>query len=113
MAGSKAWKYFRKARTKVVSHCLQRASLQFPGGHTHRHMKSRMTSHKCRGAVHSTAILEYLTAELFELTGDASKDLKVNKNTTYQYMECNYSHTYRKIYSTKCIYYKRIKNENQ
>ena len=44
-----------------------RAGLQFPVGRIHRHLKSRTTSHGRVGAtaaVYSSAILEYLTAEV-------------------------------------------------
>nr|XP_045233256.1 histone H2A.Z-like [Macaca fascicularis] len=81
MAGSKAGKDSGTAKTKAVS-CWQRASLQFPVGHIHRHLKSRTTSYRCVGttaAVYSTAILKYLTAEGLELAGNASKDLKFTK----------------------------------
>merc|ERR1712111_121533 len=76
MAGGKAGKDSGKAKAKAVSRSA-RAGLQFPVGRIHRHLKNRTTSH---GRVGATAAV-YLAAEVLELAGNASKDLKVKRIT--------------------------------
>lgn len=61
-----------------------RAGLQFPVGRIHRHLKLRITRNGRVGAnaaVYMAAICEYLCAEVLELAGNASRDLRMKRIT--------------------------------
>ncbi|KAH0932894.1 hypothetical protein HID58_010011 [Brassica napus] len=72
-----------KDKKKSISRS-SRAGIQFPVGRIHRQLKTRVSAHGRVGAtaaVYTASILEYLTAEVLELAGNASKDLKVKRIT--------------------------------
>ena len=61
-----------------------RAGLQFPVGRIHRRMKQSLLRHQRCGssaAIYTAALLEYLTAEVLELAGNACIDLKAKRIT--------------------------------
>ena len=66
-----------KARTKAKSRS-SRAGLQFPVGRVHRFLrKGNYAKRVGAGApVYLAAVLEYLTAEILELAGNAARDNK-------------------------------------
>ena len=77
--GGKVGKSKKPAQSKST-----RAGLQFPVGRIHRFLKSRVSARNRVGstaAVYGAAVLEYLTAEVLELAGNASKDFKVRRIT--------------------------------
>lgn len=59
-----------------------RAGLQFPVGRIHRFLKDRVHGGQRVGAtaaVYTSAIMEYLCAEVLELAGNCCKELKVKR----------------------------------
>lgn len=60
-----------------------RAGLQFPVGRIHRYLKKNAAGKRIGGdaGIYLAAVLEYLTAEILELAGNAAKDLKVKRIT--------------------------------
>ena len=65
------------AKTTATSRST-RAGLQFPVGRIHRHLKKGKFSKRVgSGApVYLAAVMEYLTAEILELAGNAARDNK-------------------------------------
>lgn len=66
-----------KTKTKAMSR-TKKAGLQFPVGRIHRHLKSGGYADRIgAGApVYLAAVMEYLTAEVLELAGNAARDNK-------------------------------------
>merc|ERR550519_1136991 len=58
-----------------------RAGLQFPVGRVHRLLKNstNMPRVGATAAIFTASILEYLTAEVLELAGEAAKDLRTKR----------------------------------
>ena len=73
----------KRVKAKKISRSV-RAGLQFPVGRVHRHLKERTSGRSYIGAtaaVYCSGILEYLAAEVLELAGNATKDLKTKRIT--------------------------------
>ncbi|XP_062866078.1 uncharacterized protein LOC134328783 [Trichomycterus rosablanca] len=69
-----------KTRAKAKTRS-SRAGLQFPVGRVHRHLRKGNYAHRVgAGApVYLAAVLEYLTAEILELAGNAARDNKKSR----------------------------------
>ncbi|KAJ2531181.1 histone H2A, partial [Coemansia sp. RSA 1933] len=77
MAGGKGG----KAGTQATSGSKSRSSkagIQFPVGRIHRHLRRGNYAQRIGGGapVYLAAVLEYLTAEILELAGNAARDNK-------------------------------------
>ncbi|XP_035624833.2 histone H2A [Oncorhynchus keta] len=82
-----------KARAKAKTRS-SRAGLQFPVGRVHRLLrKGNYAERVGAGApVYLAAVLEYLTAEILELAGNAARDNKKTRPSVAQLVEhgaCN------------------------
>lgn len=67
----------------TMSHSA-RAGLQFPVGRVRRYLKRSVQNRVrvgAKAAIYIAAVLEYLTAEVLELAGNAAKDLRVKRIT--------------------------------
>ncbi|XP_072279293.1 histone H2A type 1-like [Pyxicephalus adspersus] len=91
--GKQGGKTRAKAKTRS-----SRAGLQFPVGRVHRLLrKGNYAERVGAGApVYLAAVLEYLTAEILELAGNAARDNKNNKTATNGYYKF-LTRTYRRL----------------
>lgn len=76
--GGKVGKSKRPAASRST-----RAGLQFPVGRIHRFLKQRFLGKRIGSAapIYLAAVLEYISAEILELAGNASKDFKCKRIT--------------------------------
>jgi len=85
--GGKSKPFNKAVEAKTIQSRSQRAGLQFPVGRIHRYLKQRTQNNVrigAKAAVYTTAILEYLTAEVLELAGNATKDSRLKRITPRQ-----------------------------
>ncbi|KAJ1675022.1 histone H2A [Spiromyces aspiralis] len=78
MAGGKSGGKAALASGRSSKSRSSKAGLQFPVGRIHRHLRNGNYAHRiASGApVYLAAVLEYLTAEILELAGNAARDNK-------------------------------------
>ena len=71
----------RKRKDKSPHSRSARAGLQFPVGRVHRHLKEGGYSERtgAGASVYLAAVLEYLSAEILELAGNAARDNKKSR----------------------------------
>ncbi|KAJ2382914.1 histone H2A [Coemansia sp. RSA 2559] len=77
MAGGKGGKAGTQATSGPKSRS-SKAGIQFPVGRIHRHLRRGNYAQRIGGGapVYLAAVLEYLTAEILELAGNAARDNK-------------------------------------
>ncbi|OCF33182.1 histone H2A.Z [Kwoniella heveanensis CBS 569] len=82
--GGKGGKAKTSSEAKVLTTRSSKAGLQFPVGRIHRFLRNKNANNVrigAKAAVYVAAIMEYLTAEVLELAGNAAKDLRVKRIT--------------------------------
>ncbi|ADV24612.1 histone H2A.Z [Cryptococcus gattii Ru294] len=84
VGGGKGGKSKTSSETKVLTTRSSKAGLQFPVGRIHRFLRNKNANNVrigAKAAVYVASIMEYLTAEVLELAGNAAKDLRVKRIT--------------------------------